>query len=372
MKIFDAFFIQRWNDKIRPVELTEMDKTAHKMIIAYCLAKYEEDKGEKIHWANLIKGGIFELLRRVVISDIKSPVYRKIQTEHKDVFSELNDWVYEQLEPIISYEDVKSELKDYLQNGEILDSLSCKILAADHIYASYWEFLIIKQADPHGYEMSKIDSRLLNHIEQHLNLLGMRKILTKAPVSSFIDLVGQLRFQIRWSHTARISTTSVLGHSLMVASISYFLSRELKACDERIKNNFFGGLFHDLPETVTRDIPSPVKGAVPELPTVIKEIEKELVEKEIHSLIEDRWIDDFRYYTEDEFKSKVVQNGDIQFVTTNEINDKYNEDQYKPIDGEITQVADDLSGFVEAYKAIEVGISTPQLEAGRHRLLNDY
>ena len=45
MKIFDAFFIQRWNDKIRPVELTEMDKTAHKMIIAYCLAKYEEDKG---------------------------------------------------------------------------------------------------------------------------------------------------------------------------------------------------------------------------------------------------------------------------------------------------------------------------------------
>jgi len=36
-KIFDAANMQRWNDKIRPVELRELDKQAHKMIIAYFL-----------------------------------------------------------------------------------------------------------------------------------------------------------------------------------------------------------------------------------------------------------------------------------------------------------------------------------------------
>ncbi|GAH00201.1 unnamed protein product, partial [marine sediment metagenome] len=124
LKIFDAFSIQRWNDKMRPVELTEMDKHAHKMVIAYCLARYEEDKGEIIHWSNLIKGGIFELLRRIVISDIKSPVYDTIRTEHEEVFLELNKWVYKELKPIIESSDIKKELKAYLKNGEILDSLS--------------------------------------------------------------------------------------------------------------------------------------------------------------------------------------------------------------------------------------------------------
>jgi putative hydrolase of HD superfamily len=38
MKLFEGFSIKRWNDQISPVELVEMDKNAHKMAIAYCLA----------------------------------------------------------------------------------------------------------------------------------------------------------------------------------------------------------------------------------------------------------------------------------------------------------------------------------------------
>lgn len=79
LKLFDAFAIQRWNDRIRPVDLFEMDKNAHKMAIAYCLGRYEEDDGKVVNWGEIIRGGIYELLRRVVLSDIKSPVYRKIK-----------------------------------------------------------------------------------------------------------------------------------------------------------------------------------------------------------------------------------------------------------------------------------------------------
>lgn len=31
LKIFSAAYMQRWNDKIRPIELIELDKQAHKM-----------------------------------------------------------------------------------------------------------------------------------------------------------------------------------------------------------------------------------------------------------------------------------------------------------------------------------------------------
>ena len=46
-RFFKAATMERWNDHIRPVQLTELDKQAHKMIIAYVLAKIEEDSQGK-------------------------------------------------------------------------------------------------------------------------------------------------------------------------------------------------------------------------------------------------------------------------------------------------------------------------------------
>ena len=40
-RFYEAASIQRWNDHVRPFELTELDKQAHKMIISYVLAKFE-------------------------------------------------------------------------------------------------------------------------------------------------------------------------------------------------------------------------------------------------------------------------------------------------------------------------------------------
>lgn len=33
LRLFNAAYMQRWNDKIRPMELTELDKQAHKMML---------------------------------------------------------------------------------------------------------------------------------------------------------------------------------------------------------------------------------------------------------------------------------------------------------------------------------------------------
>jgi len=44
LKLFSAASMQRWNDKMRPVDLSELDKQSHKMIIAYLLGKLEEER----------------------------------------------------------------------------------------------------------------------------------------------------------------------------------------------------------------------------------------------------------------------------------------------------------------------------------------
>ena len=48
LRIFSAANILRWNDHIRPFDFFELDKQAHKMIIAYIVAKFEEEEGKKI------------------------------------------------------------------------------------------------------------------------------------------------------------------------------------------------------------------------------------------------------------------------------------------------------------------------------------
>ena len=99
LKIYDAANMQRWNDKICPVELRELDKQAHKMIIAYVLGKFEEDHG--FNWGSLIEGGIFEFLHRLVLTDLKPQIFYKIK-EDRAKYKQLNRWVCQQLEPVLS------------------------------------------------------------------------------------------------------------------------------------------------------------------------------------------------------------------------------------------------------------------------------
>lgn len=365
LRLFEASYIQRWNDKIRPIELTELDKHSHKMIIAYCLGKYEEGEGRAVDWHGIIRGGVFELFRRIVLSDIKSPVYNRIKADYPAQFVELNRWVFGKIGPelaAVAGGRLQEEFQSYLEDESALEPLTRRILAAAHHYATYWEFQIIRQTNPQGYQIPEIEKALRRDLEEHMDLVGMRKIVTAGKVADFIDLCGQLRFQVRWGGIPRLPRTSVLGHMLMTACITYLLTREIPACARRLFNNFFGALFHDLPEAVTRDIISPVKNSVEGMPEAISQIERELAEEEIYPLLEEGWLGDFKYFTLNEFASKVRRDGKAAIVTSDDISKQYNDDRYDPVDGELVDVADKFSAFLEAYMSKKIGVSTPHME----------
>jgi putative hydrolase of HD superfamily len=374
-ELFKGFTVQRWNDKIRTVELIEMDKHAHKMFIAYILGKYEEQNGKKVNWDDIIKGGIFELLRRIIISDIKSPIFYKLKIDFKETFDKLNEWVYKSIESKFEDETIKKEFHSFLNDESSLDPFSMRILEASHIYSSYWEFLkIIKQANPEGYQINQIELDLLGMIDSKLDLVGMRKLITRRPVSDFIDLCGQLRFQTRWSQTPRLPKTSVLGHSLFVACVAYFFARDNNAGSKRIYNNFFGGLFHDLPEAVTRDIISPVKMSSEEFKNLIQDIEADLADKEILPLIEPSWRDEIKYFTRDEFNNKYLNEDGIicRAESTDEMNEKYNDDKYNPIDGQLIRAADQLAAYLEAWSSLKLGIKAEDLASALENIKTKY
>jgi len=191
-------------------------------------------------------------------------------------------------------------------------------------------------------------------------------------LNNFVDLCGELRFQVRWSHLYIVPRTSVLGHMLIVAMLAYLFSLEIKACKKRCVNNYFSGLFHDLPEVLTRDIINPVKRAFKGLSDLIKEYEKLEMRKKIYKLLPEKWHSEMKMFTENEFESFVTKDGERKLISSGEISKNFNEDKYNPKDGEIVRACDHLAAFTEAYLATKNGITSQELSRAKYLLRGKY
>jgi putative hydrolase of HD superfamily len=115
-----------------------------------------------------------------------------------------------------------------------------------------------------------------------------------------------------------------------------------------------------------------VKRSVREIDYLIKEYEREQMEKEVYSLIPENWSPEFKMYTENEFESIVTVGGKTRKVSSQEINNKYNEDRFNPRDGELIRAADDLAAFVEAYVAILNGSPSEYFAEAKSSVIKRY
>ena len=365
--IFSSASIQRWNDYPRMVDLVELDKQAHKFIIAYFIAKLEDD----INFTHLIEAGIFEFLRRVVVTDIRPDVFRKaLQQKSK----EINTWVVGKLKS--SIENIENgnflqKFEEFLNDPNMYKKERFILKAASYL-STKWEFSIVYQTSQFLSDIEEVKKAVDAEIEDYYELIGVRKIALNKKLAKIVDLSGRLRFQKRWAQTPRIPETSVLGHMLTVAIFAYFFSIEVKACDKRLQNNFFTALFHDLPEALTRDIISPVKYSVDELSEIIAEYEVAKIEDDILPNIPINIQEEFSYILgiskgiKEEFANKVKIDGNITEV--DDIN-KYNLDKYEAIDGLALKQCDKLSAFVEASLSISHGIKSKELISGKKEIL---
>lgn len=379
LKIFEGFSIQRWNDLIRPFDLVEMDKAGEKMVLAYIIGKFEEKKGHKIDWVWMIYASLFDLLRKISLCDIKAPVQQMLKNEFKEEYLRLNEWVLNQYKDMIPDSKLFSEFTIY--TGQKADSLplaanlkrSLMVYNAAHKYSTIREMEMIAPVNE-AARLSNIKTALEKEIQQYLELEGLQKLMTHQKEFDFLLKIEQLRFQTRWNQTPRVPATSVLGHCFYVAIMTLLLGRESnpKMCKKRIVNNFFCALFHDLPESVTRDIISPVKQATDELPNIVKKIEDEIVKKELVPLMDDYFVDEVMYYTNDEFSNRVLIDGKVRAVSWEELNEKFNSEEYNPIDGRLVRICDHFSALMEADISIKHGITSKHLISGREGTINHY
>lgn len=379
LKIFEGFSIQRWNDLIRPFELVEMDKAGEKMVLAYIIGKFEENKGKKIDWHWMIYASLFDLLRKIALCDIKAPVQQMLKKEFPEEYLRLNEWVLSQYSNLMD-ENLFSEFSDYVYEKSGTKSISDELKRTVRVYEAAHKFATIRELEMISVvnekeRLSDIKTELEEQIQPYLEFEGLQKLMTHQKAFKFVLKIEQLRFQTRWNQTPRVPATSVLGHCFYVAIMTLLLGRESNPnmCRQRVINNFFSALFHDLPESVTRDIISPVKQATDDLPNIVKKIENEIVSKELVPLMEDFFVNQVIYYTSDEFSNRIQDEaGKIQIVSYEELNEKYNDEKFQPIDGKLVRICDHMSALMEANISIKHGITSEHLEVGLETTVNHY
>ena len=390
--VFSGSSMRRWNDKLRPVELYEVDKQAHKMITAFFLYRLQcrnlEPEACLALGQEVVEGGLFDYFYRLVITDIKPPVFYRIK-ENPEHYRQLTEWVLGELEPVVRpmNEDFWQRLVAYHsrpQHPEGGPSLADRLLRAAHLYASKWEFNLIRPLNYFDEELRDIDSSFTEQLRAMDDLEGVPQLLAGSgnALVRTANLCGQLRFQIRWSQTPRIPETSVLGHMFVVAAYAYFLSLTLGACEARRLNNFFCGLFHDLPELLTRDIITPVKRSVEQLPAIIHQYEDEELRRRVllplseagYADIEER----MAYYLGLESGSEFLEtirdaSGSVHCLSSfEELHLDCNANRLDPKDGRLVKICDTLAAFIEAHSSIYNGVTSPHLYEAMARIRGEY
>ena len=379
--LFSGAYMLRWNDRLRPVELLEIDKQGHKMLVA-CLLWHENSLGmpadEKLALGSRIIGGaLCDYFYRLIITDIKPPVFYRIR-ENPEHHRRLTEYVLKRLDPVLSpLGPFRQAMLDW-HGDPAGHGLAGRILDAAQLYASRWESAMIRPLNPFDDEMESIGQSFEERLASFGDLAAMQEILDRrSSLGNLANLCGRLRFQIRWTLAPRIPATSVLGHMFVVACLAYFFSLSLGACRARTCNNFFAGLFHDLPELLTRDIISPVKQSVKELPGLIRDYELAELERcrlgrlrgEGHQALSGQ----VGYYlgleAGSEFQDCRREDGrTIPVAGFDALHRLWNGDEHDPKDGQMLKACDWLAAMLEAHSTVRNGVSAPQMQAGAQRL----
>lgn len=339
---FNSANMNRWNDHMRPVDLTELDKQSHKAAIAWVLGKFEESDGNPMDWNLIIEHTMFSFIQRSVLTDLKPQVFHRITSERR---GPVNDYVLSEFDRLVPGSDsaFRERFSTYLDDPK--STPEDAVIRAAHYLATRWEFNLIYDSNRSLYGIDKTRAEIDEQIGHHMDLVGVRRLVSSEETFDFIDLIGQLRFQQRWARTPRIPRTTVLGHSLLVADMMYLHDLDAGVSGRQVYNDFYTGLFHDLPEVLTKDVISPIKESVSGLAAILEDYERDLVESTIMPLLMDGWRDEFRMMVFDPFSDT-------------------DDPVFGPRNGTDLKACDLMAAYMEANISRRYGISSNTLVEG--------
>ena len=355
--------VERWTDHVRPFAFTALGKHAHAMAIAWALGRTAEINSLTVDWDYLVRSGLLGLLRSAVLTDIKADVLRDI-ADHPEHMARLDAFVSDALARVLigSPDSLSANLDGYLRRVVRTDGerTAMRILRASGALATAWEFRCLEGLNTFMPQTALTRLNIHESVARYADVPGMPSLEEPAKgIGRFADLCGRLRIQTRWSQSPIIPARPVMDHELLVGSLAYCTALDAHPGDSGVAfEAFFGGLFHDLPEVLTRDIVAPVKRGA-DLEDVLAHIENERLTDELRDVLDRRLSAELRFMVVDEFADKawspdplVPAEGGTEYPRAGTL-----------YPGRLIRECDKFSAFLEASQSISFGISSDVLRS---------
>lgn len=355
------------------MDLTALGKHAHTITIAWVIGRRAETEDRDlwhIDWDYFIRASLYELLHVSFLTDIKSPVLDEIRSD-SEKWQRVNAAVLDGLKkampelPEWFFVDMAAYYADNHGSPERWNAYW--ILRAASSLATAWEFRLVEHANPFLHDLSQTKASVEEGVSRYQYIPAVVDIHNhRNGLGTFTDLCGRLRFQLRWSQTPILPARPVLDHELVVAYLTYACIAGAGPADVDSEDMwkryqaFFGAMFHDLPEVLTRDVISPVKaidhGTIGD---IVREIEREWFAKIFDPLLPKRLYYELRFFALEEFASKSWPLEEwpqyLQHIDANREGTEHL--------GPVIEACDEFAAFMEAYYSWSFGVRSDNLHA---------
>jgi 5'-deoxynucleotidase YfbR-like HD superfamily hydrolase len=259
----------------------ELAKQAFNCIVTFFLASIEEHAGNTINWTLFPKIALYRAFQKAyVLSDISESTIDKIC----EIGGVSNHHVKK-----VNREIIVENTNDNFawELCEAWNSKEARIFRAATKIATYIEFVENRNSFNGDYAWKL--HQIVRDMKHYEDIEGFDRLSDpNSPVFKMLETISKLRNQNRWAYYARALDCSVLGHLFDTAIFAYFMALEQDPKDEeRATRMFFIGLFHDIPEGWTKDIPSPIKDRINGFRKASELYEVKMVEENLYSVLPD-------------------------------------------------------------------------------------
>ena len=271
--------LRRWTEFITEGKYDEISKQSLNCAISFVLATEAEERGETIIWERFPKIALYRSFQKAYVNyDTPEHILKEICDLGSIPFTK-------------AFGEVTARTIEELTDASFVTWLSqgCGTIE-EAIYQAATKigtFLELKELQRHmngDYEIKY--QEIVKSMAKYEDIPGFVD-LSNAQSGYFkvFESISKLRNQNRWAAYSYLVDCSVLGHLFDTAIFAYLMALE-KGEEETVATKcFFMGIFHDVPEAFTRDIPSPIKDKIPGFRELTEKYELKMMERYVYPYV---------------------------------------------------------------------------------------
>ena len=313
--------LRRWTGSMTDPRYDEISKQTINCMFAFFIAAEMENAEknmdtEPVDFLRIVKTSIYRAYQKAYIFyDTPEHIYREICKE-KNINYEY--WIKKCTHDIIVLETDEG-FAEWLE--ECLESDEKRLYEAATKVATYFELMENKE-HLNGDFVKNLES-ILESMKKYESICGFNTV--KERYQDVYHVCSRLRNQNRWAAYAYRIGCAVSGHLFDTAIYGFMNAINCGRSEKDSVKIFWIGIFHDVAEAFTRDIPSPLKKMIDSFRDASEVYELKKMKEEYYPLVPD--------YVAERIQDVMLENPE-------------NEAEFK----DICKVADYLSAGSELYR----------------------